>query len=69
MTGEIGTVLDTTGQVLNDETTQLKIPKWLEEGTVRNDTDSWSDASSDAEDVARVDDLDSFNPDYDLSVI
>ena len=43
------------------ETSQLKIPEWLEKGTIRCDSDVWSDASSDAEDVASLGDLASFS--------
>jgi hypothetical protein len=46
------------------ETSVLEIPDWLEKGTIRCDPDAWSEASSDAEDVAedvaKIDDLDTF---------
>ena len=46
------------------ETSEPEIPDWLEKGTIRCDPDVWSEASSDAEDaaedVARIDDLDTF---------
>jgi hypothetical protein len=42
------------------ETSQLKIPEWLEKGTIRCDSDLWSDASSDAEDIGNLEELENF---------